>query len=149
MSHHQDNQGLDDRIMVDTSNAAIDAREPSLLAQILPVGRLLREHGANQYCSRTGNDCGVRDVGGMVRLWDERRNRGVRHGGPQTPGGGEWCRIFRIVRGDVGVHLQSSKRRQQPHLSRHTEPLPEPGSQTQSMFLVAKVVAMARWDGVG
>src|SRR6266568_7731456 len=60
-------------------NAAIDTREAGLLAQILPEGRLLREHGADQYCSRAGNNRGVRDIGGMVWQRDERHDGRVRH----------------------------------------------------------------------
>jgi hypothetical protein len=60
-------------------NTAVDARETSLLTQILPVGRLLREHGADQDRHRAGNDRGIRDIGGMVRLRDERHDGGVRH----------------------------------------------------------------------
>src|SRR5215831_15242766 len=105
-------------------DAAVEAGQASLFTEILPVGCLLWEQGADQYRSRAGNDRGVGDIGGMVRLRDERHNRRVHHVGSRPPGGGEGCRVFRIVRGDVGVHLQGSKWRQQPHFPRHTELLP-------------------------
>src|SRR4029453_8143047 len=43
-------------------DAAGDGGEAGLLAQILPVGRRLREHVAKQPRDRTGNNRGVRDV---------------------------------------------------------------------------------------
>src|SRR5215471_1788342 len=60
-------------------DAPVDAREASFLPQILPVGGLLREHVANQFRNRTGNNRGVRDVGGMVRQRDQRHDCIVRH----------------------------------------------------------------------
>ena len=59
-------------------DAAVEAGKTSLLAQILPEGRLLSEHGVNQDRSPAGNDRGVRDVGGMVWLRDQQHDGVVR-----------------------------------------------------------------------
>jgi len=45
---------VSDPLIAGVVNASIDTREAGLLAQILPVGCLLREHGADQYRSRAG-----------------------------------------------------------------------------------------------
>src|SRR5262245_22851211 len=66
-------------------DAPVATREASFRPQVLPVGCLLREHVANQCRNCTGNDRGVRDVGGMVRQWDQRHDRIVGHARPPPP----------------------------------------------------------------
>src|SRR5262245_29053175 len=60
-------------------NSGVNAGEPSFLAQISPVARILGIHVADQLCEGAIDDRGVRHVGGMIGLGDQRHDRGVSH----------------------------------------------------------------------